>query len=71
MDLITFEVDYYRQKETIIKSREILFDYNYMLIAELYGENPYGMGHVDDLWVNKSLIDQANDFVYNIYIDNK
>ena len=55
--IITYEVDFARQKTTINPSRKLLAENNYILIKELVynwdGNHPDN--HVDDLWVHKSL----------------
>jgi hypothetical protein len=55
--VITYEVDFARQKATINPSRKLLAENNYILIKELIynwdGNHPDN--HVDDLWVHKSL----------------
>ena len=55
--VITYEVDFARQKATINPSRKLLAENNYILIKELvYDWDGYHPdNHVDDLWVHKSL----------------
>jgi len=58
-NIISFEVDWYRDLEVRDKSREFLSNNNYTLVAELIGGQRPNLIHVDDLWVN-------NDYIHNI-----
>jgi hypothetical protein len=58
-NIISFEVDYYRDSEVKDKSREFLNNNNYTLVAELYGGEKSNLIHVDDLWCN-------NNYIHNI-----
>jgi hypothetical protein len=58
-NIISFEVDWYRDLQVKDKSRDFLSNNNYTLVAELIGGQKPNLIHVDDLWVN-------NDYIHNI-----
>lgn len=55
-NVITFEVDDYRQRITKDLSREFLKSKGYHFVAELYDRNSTGMIHVDDFWINPNIL---------------